>query len=704
MKRFYQKMTHFLIISTLFCTPVIAQTIEIGTEPFELTFIDVGDDWQYLKGLENPSDAWKTGISFSEPNWQTGPSGFGYADSDDNTILNDMEDNYKTVYIRNVFTASSVPQNAQIQLIIDYDDAFIAYLNGAEVAQRNMSLQNGHEAGSPVTIPLGTASDLLNEGDNLLAIEGHNLSLDSSDFSLIPALKAVSDSDYQLTEDTTWSGTYLLKSTVIVPQDVVLTIEPGSVIMMKSGVEIKVHGQLLAVGTETDQITFTHEEPGKTWERIMFIQAQPSRLENCIIEYSNCEGDHKDYYDTDCDDQTPLSSRDYFQAVVAIACHVDIEGCLFQHLPNDTGSREGDAIAIISDDPDIPGDATAYIGNCRFISIGQAVHTRFSYVLVEECYFTGHHGDNDDIDLYGESTPPPMILNNIMVNPGHDDMINPTRCSAIIIGNIIAGCDDHGIVLRDKCSPVLINNLIYDCSSAGIAVQNQCDALLINNTIVNCGRGIRFFDHTSRRGPPYCLFPGSGKATMINCIIWDCPDPIVLTDSPYEQDPGSHITVSYCNIQGGEASASVSSNSTLTWGDGNFDLDPLFADLNNGDLHLKSLAGRWDPAALQWVKDSQNSPCIDTGDPTETAWTKELWPHGGRVNIGTYGGTPEASMSGNQAGNIADVNHDDIVNLQDAADFATEWNLGSVLLDIDLDRNGVVNFADLAILADNWLR
>ena len=61
-----------------------------------------------------------------------------------------------------------------------------------------------------------------------------------------------------------------------------------------------------------------------------------------------------------------------------------------------------------------------YVVNIRridFIGIGQGVHTRHSYVLVEDCYFTGHHGDNDDIDLYGESTPVPLILNNRCINP-----------------------------------------------------------------------------------------------------------------------------------------------------------------------------------------------------------------------------------------------------------------------------------------------
>jgi parallel beta-helix repeat protein len=226
------------------------------------------------------------------------------------------------------------------------------------------------------------------------------------------------------------------------------------------------------------------------------------------------------------------------------------------------------------------------------VTIGQGVHTRFSYVLVENCFFSDKRGDNDDIDMYGESVPVPLIRNNLFLS-GHEDKINPTRCSAIIINNIIMGSDDHGIVLRDAGRPIVMNNFIFNCSSAGISVQNQCDALIANNTIVNCQRGIRLFDHFDRHGPPYCLFPGSGRATAINNIIWDCPRPFELTDSP---DGNSFVNTSFSNVEGGQAASSVSANSTLLWGLGNIDSDPQFVNLTTNNYRLLS-----------------NSPSIDTG-------------------------------------------------------------------------------------------
>jgi hypothetical protein len=126
--------------------------------------------------------------------------------------------------------------------------------------------------------------------------------------------------------------------------------------------------------------------------------------------------------------------------------------------------------------------------------------------------------------------------------------------------------------------------------------------------------------------------------------------------------------------------------------------DDFWAD---GDYHVRSQAGRWDPVSEKWVKDAATSPCVDGGDP-DSDWKGELWPHGRRVNVGVYGGTAQASMSLSMVGNVADLNFDEHVDFDDLRLFSQMWLLEQVLQREDLNRDGRVDFEDFAILTRNW--
>ncbi|MCO6401215.1 MAG: right-handed parallel beta-helix repeat-containing protein [Verrucomicrobia bacterium] len=73
-------------------------------------------------------------------------------------------------------------------------------------------------------------------------------------------------------------------------------------------------------------------------------------------------------------------------------------------------------------------------------------------------------------------------------------------------------------------------------------------------------------------------------------------------------------------------------------------VDPQFYDPENGDFHLKSVAGRYDVGTGAFVNDTETSPLIDAGSYL-AAFSKETPPNGGRINIGAYGNTPWASRT-----------------------------------------------------------
>ena len=175
-----------------------------GDAQEEAVLIREGDDWRYFKGVKEPSPDPITGepttewteLGFDDAQWLVGPSGIGYGDGDDRTVLSDMRGTYLSVYTRHRFTVESVDGVEVLALSLDYDDGFIAYLNGAEVARAGVGVAGTparfnatatlHEANGAETFAIDAG--LLEPGDNVLAIQVQNANLNSSDLSFIPEL------------------------------------------------------------------------------------------------------------------------------------------------------------------------------------------------------------------------------------------------------------------------------------------------------------------------------------------------------------------------------------------------------------------------------------------------------------------------------------------------------------------------------------
>ena len=168
---------------------------------FATTLVNQGDSFKYLTPNSEPDPNWKN-ASFDDSGWSQGNSGFGYADGDDAT---EVPNGTQSVYLRVSFNVSDLSTLTSLILDMDYDDAFVAYINGTEVVRANINgvpppynsptIQD-HEAlmysgGAPERFLISNPESLLNAGENILTIQGHNISAGSSDFTIIPFLSAV---------------------------------------------------------------------------------------------------------------------------------------------------------------------------------------------------------------------------------------------------------------------------------------------------------------------------------------------------------------------------------------------------------------------------------------------------------------------------------------------------------------------------------
>ena len=156
-----------------------------------------GDEWRYFKGTSEPAADWRA-AGMDDSLWDIGLSGFGYGDGDDTTLLDDMRRNYVSVYARRSFEIVDPTAIASMTLSMNYDDGFIAYINGVEVARSNAptaptfdsQATASHEARAVESFVVASPASLLQPGTNVLAVHGFNFGMTRSDFTMTPMLSA----------------------------------------------------------------------------------------------------------------------------------------------------------------------------------------------------------------------------------------------------------------------------------------------------------------------------------------------------------------------------------------------------------------------------------------------------------------------------------------------------------------------------------
>ncbi|HAK95208.1 MAG TPA: hypothetical protein DCM87_09450 [Planctomycetes bacterium] len=183
--------------------------LNVFTMSFDDTpLVPEGATWKFKRGREEASDpieAWRS-AGFDDSGWEEGAAGIGYpatANPPPATLLGDMRQTatnpvgYTSVYARTRFTLASPDGIDRLLLKIRYDDGFVAYLNGREIARDRVTAEppvfdavaaSSHNALAAETFTIADATQHLVAGENVLCVHGFNRSLTDADFMLHPSL------------------------------------------------------------------------------------------------------------------------------------------------------------------------------------------------------------------------------------------------------------------------------------------------------------------------------------------------------------------------------------------------------------------------------------------------------------------------------------------------------------------------------------
>ena len=151
--------------------------------------------WKYLIGNSEPDFDWYA-PEFDDAAWNSGPGPIGYGDADDATII----ENCNSVYMRRNFELEDAADMTYAVLNADYDDGFVAYLNGYEIARSynvegyppsyDAGVTEEHEAQVYQGLPTDVyfvgepfLGEILQEGTNTLSIHVVNGGFFSSDLT-----------------------------------------------------------------------------------------------------------------------------------------------------------------------------------------------------------------------------------------------------------------------------------------------------------------------------------------------------------------------------------------------------------------------------------------------------------------------------------------------------------------------------------------
>ncbi len=231
------------------------------------TAVKASTTWKYFAGTSQPDTNWRNS-SFNDAGWSSGTGGIGYGDGDDQTTIGTSS---HSVMMRKSFNVPDTSDILKAIFNIDYDDGFVAFLNGYEIARANLGIQGdrpryddlaigSHEAlmyqgGDPDSFFIDPVflKQILRQGVNVLSVEVHNATNTSNDLTCAPFLTfGMANSGSTYSTPPSWFGN---PPTEFFSADFKLS-RAGETIYLTN-----------ASGSTIDQQTYTEMQSDHSWGR-----------------------------------------------------------------------------------------------------------------------------------------------------------------------------------------------------------------------------------------------------------------------------------------------------------------------------------------------------------------------------------------------------------------------------------------------------
>jgi len=224
-------------------------------------------------------------------------------------------------------------------------------------------------------------------------------------------------------------GTYLIDTTVIIPHNTRLTIDPGTTLLMSSDVSLISYSPVEAQGDRYNPITI--KNAAKSWGVFAIINT----TNTSTLSYIHLTHGGED-----------TVNGAYFSGTLSIHNSVSI----LDHIT--VTNAHGD----------------------------DGINVKGSYMEITNSILLDNSSDGIDLDFID---PHSVFSNNTLKN-NKGDAIDISWSNITIDNNTIIKCGDKGISVGEQSRPIITHNKISGCA-VGIAVKDSSIATITNNTLID---------------------------------------------------------------------------------------------------------------------------------------------------------------------------------------------------------------------------